>query len=105
MHKHHNYPEALVHVAGGGRARRHGDSQAVYLEKGSFDYSSLPAGTDPSEVTFFGLPAEHFEPGDTGTVTRLPVLRKSEFVSQVHSKDEVYTATHEDQLATDWILL
>ncbi|MDR0823904.1 MAG: DUF2829 domain-containing protein [Prevotella sp.] len=103
-----SFGDALEAVKSGKAVARNGwngKGMCIYLNKGSVDFD-LPVITEspkyPYGSTIDGVDLGLFEPGDTGTVTRLPNINmKTAGGSTVTG----WLASQTDMLAEDWCIL
>jgi hypothetical protein len=79
----------------------------IWMAKGSMDGNDLAKlatndrlGTSPANSSSRrGIEHVHFEAGDTGTTTRLPVINFSEFATTMPG----WVPSQEDLFADDWV--
>lgn len=103
-----SYSTALAVMKNGyavARAGWNGKNMFIYLNKGSVDFDALrdPSGVGhhnlPPSDYIEGIPADLFERGGQGTVTRLPNLNMHAATSSTVTG---WLASQTDQLAEDW---
>lgn len=106
MKSHLTFSEALEAAKQGKRISRegwNGKGMFVSLNKGSCNFESVQGVPSPESITHIeGIKREHFEHGDTGTVTRLPNL---DMKAATGSTVRGWLASQTDLLAEDWCIL
>jgi len=104
-----NFGQAIEALKTGQRVARagwNGKGMFVYLNKGSFDHDLLGFALDDAimpnhPTTIDGISIGLFQPGDTGTVTRLPNINMR---SATGTTVTGWLASQTDMLAEDWVI-
>ena len=95
------YSEALqlVQIEHTGHRQDWPNGKLIFLEKGSFDFSRFGSAEIDDSVSINGVSVKHFEKGDTGTETKMPMLCLQLPDGTVQ---QGWAPSQEDQLAEDW---